>query len=89
VRQRLPWTERFVYRTRFRYFCPSPAAEGKSARVSAAFEPDAAKVNIEVLQSARAAHFQIEPELVQFVVSYAQVKQSLFRCLFLFGCFYD
>src|SRR5918999_1832350 len=56
----------------------SPATKGELTQVSAALQPDRPQVIVQLLQGGRAAHLQIQPEIVLPGILYAQMVERLF-----------
>jgi hypothetical protein len=59
-----PRLEDFVDFSSLGYLLPSPAPNREPAQMATALQPNAAQIEVEVLQGAGAAHLQIQPELV-------------------------
>ena len=57
----------------------SPAARGKHAQVTAAFQPDASQVSVEVLQGGETLHLEIKPKITAPVIRHAQVSHPDLR----------
>jgi hypothetical protein len=52
----------------------SPAARGKHAQVTAAFQPDASQILVEVSQGGETLHLEIKPKITAPVIRHAQVS---------------
>src|SRR5918999_5552354 len=52
--------------------------KGELTQVSAALQPDGPQVLVQLLQGGRAAHLQVQPEIVLPGILYAQMVERLF-----------
>src|ERR687892_458991 len=51
--------------------------KGELTQVSAALQPDGPQVIVQFLQGGRAAHLQVQPEIILLGILYAQVVERL------------
>jgi hypothetical protein len=71
---------------RFAYIYSTPPANRELAQVSATFQPDGAKVFVELIERSCANHFQVEPEILIISILNAQMPEGFLWSVISFGC---